>query len=216
MSLDVIVGILLCAAVVIVMYAVCSYPMYRRTSKVKAIASKLNLEFSDFGFSPLFPEKIHLFSKGHDRRFSNVLRGIQGNMEVHIFDYHYGPPGSGYKGWPGYTVVVIRMQTLRIPEFSIVPRSVFYPLLRLFQDKGIKFDKSPGFAKSYLLQSSDERHIRLLFHHSVRFFYQFRKDVCTEGFGNTLVYYRAKGCLAPKHWPTLLKDAQELAHLLNQ
>ena len=217
MTLDIIVGILLCAVVVIAIYAVCLYPSCRRTSKIKAIASKLNLEFSSFGYSNrLSGGKFHFLSKGHDRRFSNMLSGFQGNREFHIFDYHYGPTGSGNKGWPGYTVVVIRMEGLCVPEFSVLSRGPFYSLFSMFDDKGIKFGKCPRFARLYLLQSSDERRIRFLFNSSVRFFYQSRKGICTEGIGDTLIYYRAKGCLAPKQWPALLKDAQELAKLLRQ
>lgn len=146
---------------------------------------------------PAVVQSFNLFSKGRSRRVSNVLRGQRNGQDVFVFDYRYTTGSRKRKRTRSYTVALVQVDGLAMPAFSLVPKTLFHTIGGWFGYQDINFDSYPLFSKQYLLRGSDDVSIRQRFNHHVFSFYESKPITCTEGLGNTLIYYRTGGELHP-------------------
>ncbi|MEM9215924.1 MAG: hypothetical protein AAGD25_16465 [Cyanobacteria bacterium P01_F01_bin.150] len=195
-----------------------TYLAQRRTNAVEAIALQLNLDFVGHGHQqiPSVVQSFNLFSRGRSRRVRNVLKGQNNGMAVFVFDYFYTTGSGKRKRTRCYTVAMLQVNRLTVPAFSLVPKTLFHTIGGWFGYQDINFEGYPLFSKRYLLRGSDEISIRQLFNHHVFSFYESKHSTCTEGLGNTLIYYRTGGNLHPQEWAGLLAQAQDVARLLDR
>jgi hypothetical protein len=179
----------------------------KRTEALKGVAEDLGFEF--FPKDPGLLRELggfHLFSQGHGKRLTNLMRGEAGGLAVEIFDYRYVTGGGKSSQTWNQTVICFRLNGPDLPDFSLRPENVFHRIGALFGYQDINFEDYPVFSKSYLLRGPDEKAIRELFTDRVLAFYEGRTGLSTEGGGNQLLFYRHNKRVDPQQVRSFLEE----------
>jgi hypothetical protein len=156
---------------------------------------------------------FHLFSQGRSRRIVNVMRTDVEDIAVSIFDYRF-TTGSGKQSHTHrQTVALFEAEQIRLPRFTLRPEGLFHKLGSFLGYQDIDFAGHPSFSDAYLLQGGDEARIREVFTDTVLSYYARRADLCTEGQGQQIVYYRADQQIAPGGIETFLKQGLDAVDL---
>lgn len=131
----------------------------RRKAKFTEAASLLGLERVEGKLKPEAQEfaPLNLFSKGHYRSMSNVLRGV----DEWLFDYSFQTHSR--KGTTVYTVALFQLARRELPEFELHPQGVLSKIAIAFGGQDIDFEDDPEFSKRFRLKGEDENRIRELF-----------------------------------------------------
>ena len=183
-----------------------AYLEQRRSQAIEAVAN-------DWGFSFLknaqhgLPQTVmqfHLFNKGRNRHFKNLIQGQQGDVSVSMADYTYVTGSGKHRTTHRQTIVVVESSHLSLPSFLLTPENMFHKIGGLFGYDDIDFDSHPTFSARYLLKGSDEAAIRDCFQDGVLAFYERQQQVCSEGIGSFLLYYKTRHSVAPTDWKQLM------------
>jgi hypothetical protein len=184
--------ILFFIALAIVAVALYIYFERRRTKRLKAIATELNLEFYENGNGQVMGlvHDFQLFCRGRNRRIRNLIQGQVEEAFVAIFDYYY-VTGSGKNSHTHcQTVILLRSDHLQMPKFSLYPENLFYRIGDFLGYHDIDFTSYPEFSNRYLLRGENETLIRKAFHSEAIAFYENSRGLCTEASDSRLIFYR--------------------------
>ena len=196
---------------VVLLIAVIAYVSYlaekKRTEALKRVAEELGFDFFPkdqglLGELASFP----LFSQGHSKRLTNLMRGEAGGLAVEIFDYRYTTGGGKSSTTWKQTVICFRLDGPGLPAFSLRPENILDRIGAWFGSQHITFEDYPGFSKSYLLRGPDEKAIRELFTEQVLAFYEGRTGLSTEGGGDRLLFYRHNKRVGPEQVRAFLEE----------
>ena len=156
---------------------------------------------------------LPLFSRGHSRRATNVLRGGGGDRPDAAFDYRY-TIGSG-KSSTTYrqTVAVFRLTGAALPAFTMAPEHMLHRLGELFGYRDIDFEHQEGFSRAYFLRGKDEAAVRRLFQPALPAFFQQEQGWSVEGGAEQLVVYRAGQRAKPEDLQRFMDTAVRMAGL---
>ena len=157
-----------------------------------------------------------LFSKGHNRKISNVIKGDTEAIDIFVFDYEYTTGHGNSRNTSRQTVMLFRTADLRLPSFALRPENVFHKIGNLFGYQDIDFEQAQDFSSRYLLKGQDEAAVRDLFTQNVLFTYEQNQGWCTEGDDDTLVVYRASKRVAPDDIPMFMDDGISLFALFKK
>ncbi len=184
----------------------------KRTDALRAVAESMKFDFcKESGMAVVSATgEFHLFSQGHGRKITNLMRGTANDIDVNIFDYRYtigsGKNSSTYR----QTVVVFQSSLLNLPDFALRPEHFFHRVGRAFGYQDITFDRYPVFSKKCLLRGTNEEAIREIFHEGVLKFYESHEKLCTEGSGNQLIVYRSGKRVKPPEISAFMQEAFEV------
>jgi hypothetical protein len=196
---------------VLALVAVLAYVNYltekKRTEALKRVAEELGFDFfpKDQGMLGGL-QSFHLFSQGHTKRLTNLMRGEAGGLAVEIFDYRYTVGGGKSSQTFKQTVICFRLDGPDLPAFSLRPENIFHRIGAWFGYQDINFDDYPEFSNRYLLRGPDEKAIRELFTDRVLAFFEGRAGLSTEGGGDRLLFYRHNKRVEPERVRSLLED----------
>jgi hypothetical protein len=211
--------LLLIAAVIVLMVAITVLSIRadrKRTEGLRRAAEEMGFEFThDPGEGMLgrYPG-FHLFSQGRSRDVRNLLRGKAGGLEVSIFDYSYVTGSGKSRHTWRQTVLAFEFDDVNLPGFSLRPEQWFQKIGQWLGYQDIDFESHPKFSKKYLLRSGErEEDVRALFNDRVLEYYEEHPNVCTEGCGGRLVYYRAQQRIAPPDVRPFLEEGFEVLAL---
>ena len=101
-----------------------------RTKQLTVVAEKLNFLFFPEGDDSIIDglNQFYLFSQGHSKDISNMLRGETNGVELAVFDYSF-EWGSGEKtGIAIQNVIYFRSAKLNLPQFALRPENVFHKI----------------------------------------------------------------------------------------
>ena len=171
----------------------------KRTEAMKELAGSLKFSFSKKGDDSLLSSlnRFHLFSQGHLKRVSNVMKGYANDIHVTIMDYRYTIwAGKSSHTWK-QTVILFQSSLLQLPAFALRPENLFHKIGAAFSYQDIDFDSHPTFSKQYLLQGAEDEAVRNTFSDDLLAYYEQRKDLSTEGDGDKLLFYRISKRLSP-------------------
>jgi hypothetical protein len=136
------------------------YQAKKRTRELAEVAQQIGFRFAGniwSGPSLSSQYKISLLQRTRGR-FSNVMTGSSGGLQISLFDYTY-PVG---KSSITQTLATFS-QDLPLPLFALRPESFFDRIGDAIVHNDIDFDSNPDFSKRYLLKSPDEAGTRGLF-----------------------------------------------------
>jgi hypothetical protein len=187
----------------------------QRTEQLRAVASRLGLEFSPESQPQLVERLAHfdLFSQGSSRGVWNVMDGRAGNVKVQLFDYQYVTGGGRcFQTWT-QTVLLFESARLQLPAFSLRPQGAWDGIAALFGQQDIELEASPEFSKAYLLQGLDEDQVRAIFSESAVAYCTRHPDLCVEGWGKQLVYYHKGRRMKPTEIPGFLQEGLDVLDL---
>ena len=181
----------------------------KRNEALRRAADEMGFEFTpspDEGMLTRYPG-FHLFTQGRSRTVKNLLRGKAGGLEVSIFDYAYTTGSGKNRHTWRQTVLAFEIEDVDLPGFSLRPESWFHKVGQWLGYTDINFESHPTFSKKYLLRSGErEEDVRALFTDHVLEYYETNPNVCTEGCGGRLVYYRAQKRLDPAEVRSFLEE----------
>jgi hypothetical protein len=132
----------------------------KRTQELIEVAPQLGFTFMGKAWSgPVLDSRYKTSLMQRTRgRFSNVMVGVAGGLEVIVFDYAYQANRSSI-----VQTIVCFPQKLALPPFSLKPEGLFDRIGDAFVHTDIDFDSHPGFSSRYALKSPDEAGTRRLF-----------------------------------------------------
>jgi len=189
----------------------------KRSEGLRRVAEEMGFEYAANGTADglraHYPG-FHLFTQGRKPDVRNLLRGKAGGLEVAIFDYSYVTgSGKSRRTWR-QTVLAFEINDVDLPGFSLRPEMWFHKIGQWFGYKDIDFESHPKFSRMYLLRSGEkEDDVRALFNDHVLEYYESHPNVCTEGCGGRLVYYRAQERVKPADVRLFLEEGFEVLAL---
>jgi carbonic anhydrase len=197
-----------------------AYLRYRAAGKRREALAALALEMR-WTFMPERDESLlsalsrfHLFSTGHSKRASNVLRGSTKYGDAAIFDYQYTKGAGQHRHTHRFTVMSLSFGGRSLPRFILRPERVWHRIGAVLGYQDINFDGAPEFSRKYLLRGDDEMEIRRLFREPLIAFWEKEHGLCMEGEGERLILYRERGQLRPEAIrPFLEKGLEVLSRL---
>ena len=132
---------------------------------------------------------IRLFSMGHSKVITNVLRGSDG---ITIFDYQYTTGSGRYSNTQYQTVAAFTYPAASIPTFQFGPEHWYHKVGNVVGFQLIRFDSHPSFTKRFLLRGPDESAIRSFFMPPLLSYFESlpeKPSWCIEATGPLLLVY---------------------------
>ncbi|MEO1621329.1 MAG: hypothetical protein AAFU53_09905 [Cyanobacteria bacterium J06632_3] len=195
-------------------FGINTYLEQQRTSTIQSLASAWGFDYRDHpqAYIPDPVWQLKLFNKGRRRQLKNLIQGQRGNVAISIADYSFVTGSGKHRRTHAQTIAIIQSPHLTLPSFLLTPETMFHKIGGLFGYDDIDFDSRPTFSARYLLKGTDESSIRQCFQDGVLTFYERQEQVCSEGIGSILLYYKARHKLEPNNWKNLMTtvlDAHE-------
>src|SRR5262245_9990233 len=130
----------------------------RRTEAMRHFAEEMGFDFSAEPDPSFIAEvaRLHLFDRGHSKRFGNLMRGEANGLEVRLFDYWYRTGSGKSKSTHVQTVLCFLLPGEPLPSFSMRPQNFFHVIGTWFGYQDINFEEHPKFSGKYLLRGEDE------------------------------------------------------------
>ncbi|MGP0021280.1 MAG: hypothetical protein ACLPHP_22110 [Candidatus Sulfotelmatobacter sp.] len=180
----------------------------KRTRELTEVAQRIGFRFIGNGGGPSFPSqpKISMLQRTRGR-FSNVMTGSSGALEISLFDYTY-PAGK-----TSITQTVASFsQDQQLPPFALRPENFLDRISDAIVHNDIDFDSNLEFSRRYLLKSPDEAGTRRLFTPSLlTYLEQFQSNWWVEGTGPLLIVYRSGRAVSPSDLPAFLEETSRIA-----
>jgi hypothetical protein len=181
----------------------------KRTRELTAVAQQIGFQFIGKYWTgpPLSPQpRISLLQRTRGR-FSNVMTGASGGLQISLFDYTY-PMG---KSSVTQTVACFS-QDRQLPPFALRPEHFLDRIGDAIVHNDIDFDSNPEFSKRYLLKSPDEAGTRRVFTPSLlTYLEQFQTNWCVEATGPTLIVYHGGRPVSPSDVPAFFEETSRIA-----
>jgi hypothetical protein len=198
----------------------------RRTRQLCRQAEILGLTYSENSGPRLLEQtgRFLLFAQGRRGSAHNVLRGTRrvpglSAEEVHIeiFEYTFSAPFGRYTESWRQSVIRLTDTSLDLPSFSLTPEPVFETMVRNARDPelrerlagtaGISLKERPDFTEHTHLQGPARKAIQALFSNDLIAFFEAHTDLCCEGSGPYLIFYRFDRLTSPKKTGNSLDEA---------
>jgi hypothetical protein len=196
-------------ALVAVIITISVHYAKKRTRELTEVAQQIGFQFVGKNWSGPSLSSQHKTSllQRTRGRFSNVMTGASGGLQISLFDYTY-PMG---KSSVTQTVAAFS-QDRPLPPFALRPENVFDRIGDAVFHNDIDFDSNPEFSARYLLRSPDEVNTRRLFSPSLlTYLEQFQTKWYIEGTGSTLLIYRGGRPVSPPDMPAFLEETSGIA-----
>jgi len=180
----------------------------KRTRELTEVAQRIGFQFIGKGSGPSFPSqpKISMLQRTRGR-YSNVMTGSSGALQISLFDYAYQMGKSSVT-----QTVAAFSQEQPLPPFALRPENFLDRIGDAIVHNDIDFDSNPEFSKRYLLKSPDEAGTRRLFTPSLlTYLEQFQTNWCVEGTGPLLVVYHSGRAVSPSDLPAFLEETSRIA-----
>ena len=218
MSPFIIAGLIMAGAAVFGGIAYASYQAgKKRREALASLALDLHWTFMPDGDDSLRSSLggFHLFSMGHSKRISNVLRGSMEHGGAAVFDYQYTTGGGKHRHTHHFTVLSLSVGGRPLPRFALRPENVFHKIGAVLGYKDIDFESFPEFSKRYLLRGEDEMAIRSLFGARLIAFFEQHLGLCMEGEAGNLILYRDGKRLKPEEIRPFIEMGSKVLRLVN-
>jgi len=159
---------------------------------------------------------FRLCSRGHSKRFTNLMRGSGDNAGTALFDFAYTVGGGKEKHTFRQTVLSLRVQGRPLPRFCLRPERAWDKVEAFFGHKDIEFETHPEFSKAYSLRGEDEYQIRDFFGENLIAFVERERGITMEADGGTILLYRNRKLLKPAEIRAFVEMGSRLAALLKK
>jgi hypothetical protein len=134
---------------------------------------------------------LPLFSRGRNRRATNLGTKKSNNSSLVFFDYRF-TTGSGKSQSTNKVFVVAKYGTFSLPEFTLAPEDFFSKVAQAVGYHDIDFEHDPEFSKRYVLRGKDEELIRKTFNISITRALTQQQSCQLEGNANGIIWFTRK------------------------
>jgi hypothetical protein len=202
------------AALVWVIVSLTKRAAANRRAALDTIAGQAGWSFSGDTVKPetLAAGKFPLFTHGHAKKASNVMRIPGTDALISIFDYQYTVGGGQHQNTVVQTVVYVALPGVSLPPFVLSPENILHKVGGVLGYHDIDFDSNPEFSKKYLLRSKEaEGRVRDVFTPSVRVYFEQRAPLTVEGSASGLLVYRQGRRVKPEDLLAFVEDSRSVA-----
>ena len=133
---------------------------------------------------------FHLFQIGRAKTIKNFMQGAAQGLTISLFDYSYVIGSGKHQQTIVQSVFVALRAEMRLPSFSVRPKSFWDRIGHWFGTKDIEFESNAAFTKACLVKGSDEVAIRAVFTDPLLDYLAAHPNVQLEGNGERLMFYR--------------------------
>ncbi len=190
----------------------------KRREALEHVADELRFSFSPEGDGALLSglDGFHLFSIGHSKRMTNLLRGSTRDGKAAIFDYRY-TTGSGKNRHTSHqTVLCFDLEGRALTRFCLRPERVWHKVGAWIGYNDIDFEAHPEFSKMYFLRGEDEQEIRRLFGRDLIAFFEKERNLCMDGGPGYLLLYREGHRVKPEEIRAFLSRGERALDLVDR
>lgn len=189
----------------------------QRAEALRRAAPALGLEYagraSDAAAEAAALGPFALLMRGSSRYFDNRLRGSRDGYDLVVFDYGYTASSDDTSTWR--TAVRVASPSLRLPEFTLAPKTLLEDLGEVFRViEPIAFESHPHFAEDYVLRGPDAGAIRAVFGEPALAYFAAHRDWRVESGGDRVLLSREK-TVAPERLDSFLADVLRLVRVLD-
>lgn len=192
-----------------------------RTFLLEKAAFDLGLSFTpkdEWGLLRLLLD-FQLFSRGHSKRISNILRKEDDwlHMDASVFDYRYTISAGNSHRIFKQSVFFMHSKNLALPQFLMKPEGFFHKIgqwLGLQED--IDFEEFSAFSDQYFLKGQDEAFVRSSMNAETLRFFTIEKNWNLEGVNYFLIFYRKNKLLPPDQIKDFYQKGMKICELLSQ
>jgi len=136
----------------LILYGATQEKRRQRAMEVEAPAAGLTYQASDDN-QPRRYSHLETFSRGSDKRASNVTSGTVGHADVCIFDYRFTTQGSKSKSINAQTVCILRASDLDLPQFTLRREVALVDrLVEAIEGPDIDFEEDATFSRKVVLR----------------------------------------------------------------
>jgi hypothetical protein len=196
-----------------------SFFNYDRKNELKALSSKLGMEFSEKDEFKLINRlgSFQLFRKGTFRKISNLMAMDDDWLESRyaIFDYRYTIQQGKTSRTFHQTVFFMDSKKLGLPQFLMKPENFFHRIgkyLNLVKD--IEFEAHPEFSEKYLVQSEFPDMLKEMVSPELVRFFTIENKWTLEGNNYFLILYKMNKKLPSESIEEFHKKGLYLVNLL--
>ena len=138
------------------------YENQRREGVLKLCKSN-NYEFfaADNGALLECYKNYEFSKKGNSGEIKNVVKVMNGEETVTLFEYKYTISGGRSSSTHYDTVVLLPAKD--VPDFLLKPEGIHHKLYSLFGYQDFDFDSHPRFSDNYVLKAENELQVRVFF-----------------------------------------------------
>ena len=190
----------------------------KRADTLRLRAPALGLEFlgnapdADVEVAELGP--FALLRRGIRRYVENRLRGSRDGYDVRVFDYGYTASSDDTSTWR--TVVRIASPALRLPAFTLEPRTLLEDLGEAFGViQPVDFEGHARFSQDYLLRGPEPDAIRAAVGEPALAFLETSGGWSVESLGDRLLVSRENATVPPERIDAFLADVLGLVRTLD-
>lgn len=171
----------------------------QRTVELESVARDLGFNFAADGEATFLRDlgQCELFSHGHSKKLSNLMRGRSNDLEVAVFDYRYTTGGGKHQHTSIQSVICFQFDGPGLPDFTLRPENFWHKVGAWLGQQDIDFESHPTFSKQYVLRGTDAEAVRKIFIDAVLEAYEQQPGLNTEASGDRLLYYRHGQRVAP-------------------
>ncbi len=181
----------------------------KRTRDLTEVAQQIGFQFVGKAWTgpSLSPQHKTSLLQRTRGRFSNVMTGSSGGLQISLFDYTYSMGKSSVT-----QTLAAFSQDQQLPPFALRPENLFDRIGDAIVHNDIDFGSNPEFSKRYLLKSPDEAATRRLFTPGLlTYLEQFQTSWCVEGSGSTLIVYRGGRPVRTSDLSAFLEETSRIA-----
>jgi len=190
----------------------------KRAETLRLRAPALGLEFlgnapdADAAAAELGP--FAFLMRGVRRYIENRLRGSRDGYDLLIFDYGYTASSDDTSTWR--TVVRVTSPTLRLPDFTLAPKTLLEDLGEAFGViHPVDFEGHPRFSEDYVLRGPDPEAIRGAVGEGALAYLAVHRDWSAESRDGRLIVYRQNDKVAPDRLDAFLAEVLQLVRALD-
>ena len=190
----------------------------KRAEALRLRAPALGLEFlgnapdADVEIAELGP--FALLRRGIRRYVENRLRGSRDGYDVRVFDYGYTRSSHDTSTWR--TVVRIASPALRLPAFTLEPRTLLEDLGEAFGViQPVDFEGHARFSQDYLLRGPEPDAIRAAVEQPAIAFFETSGGWSVESLGDRLLVSRENATVPPERIDAFLAEVLRLVRTLD-
>jgi len=206
----------------------------RRTRQLSQQAEILGLTYSKSSGPRLLEQtyRFLLFAQGREGSACHVMRGTRPTpglekeqVDVELFEYAFSAPFGRYTESWRQSVIRLTDRSLDLPSYSLTPEPVFETMIhnardpelreRLAGTAGISLRDHPDFTERMHLQGPARKAVRALFSDDLVAFFEARADLCCEGSGPYLIFYRFEKLVSPKKTTEFLNEALQVYSIIS-
>lgn len=182
----------------------------RRREALRRAAQQLGLSFDPKPSTEILPGSLPLFTKGHSRRATNLIKVRKNDIALALFDYHYTVGYGKNQRRMNQTVLWLTLPN-ELPGFTLTPETFLHRIGDAFGIQDIDFDDSPAFSKKYALRGKDEPAVRACFTADIRRHLEESAARSLEANGKELIAFTENRRIKPELLATTIQEGVELA-----